>query len=79
MVQNATYSFLDVQCAVTGPGGQFSISEGGIAEEGITIEYEGSRYRDVRHAPLERRPLIATGVASLIDLVHAPDLPGDRR
>lgn len=47
--------------------------------QGITIEYEGSRYRDVRHAPLERRPLIATGVASLIDLVHAPDLPGDRR
>ncbi len=40
MVQNATYSFLDVQCAVTGPGGQFSISEGGIAEEGITIEYD---------------------------------------
>lgn len=34
-----TYSFLDVQCAIVGPGGSFSIGSGsGAAEEGITIE-----------------------------------------
>jgi Protein of unknown function (DUF3277) len=33
-----TYSFLDVQAAITGPGGAFSIGAGsGNAEEGITI------------------------------------------
>lgn len=31
------YSFLDCQCAMTGPGGTFSLSEGGVAEEGITV------------------------------------------
>jgi len=38
--------------------------------QGITLEYEGSRYRDVRHAPLERRPLGPTGVTSYVDLVY---------
>ncbi|KAA2237671.1 phage protein [Salinarimonas soli] len=35
----ATYSFLDVQAAIVGPGGSFSLSgeEAGVAEEGITI------------------------------------------
>lgn len=32
-----SYSFLDVHCAIVGPGGAFTISEGGIAEEGITV------------------------------------------
>jgi hypothetical protein len=36
----ATYSFLDTQVAITGPGGSFNIggSGAGNAEEGITIE-----------------------------------------
>ena len=34
---SGAYSFLDVQCAMTGPGGTFSLSEGGVAEEGITV------------------------------------------
>jgi hypothetical protein len=34
-----TYSFLDTQAAIVGPGGAFSLGAGaGIAEEGITIE-----------------------------------------
>lgn len=32
------YSFVDVQAAIEGPGGNFSVSEGGVAKEGITIE-----------------------------------------
>lgn len=35
---SATYSFADTLCAITGPGGNFSLSEGGIADEGITVE-----------------------------------------
>ncbi len=35
----ATYSFLDTQVAITGPGGSFSMGAGaGAAEEGITVE-----------------------------------------
>lgn len=35
----ATYSFLDVQAAISGPGGAFSIGQGaGAAEEGISVE-----------------------------------------
>lgn len=34
----ATYSFLDVQATIVGPGGSFSIgSSAGVAEEGITV------------------------------------------
>lgn len=34
-----TYSFLDVQAAIVGPGGGFSLGSGaGAAEEGITID-----------------------------------------
>jgi hypothetical protein len=40
----ATYSFLDVNVAITDPAGSFSISPGGgIAEEGITIAMEGDK------------------------------------
>ncbi len=36
----STYSFLDVQCGITGPGGTFSLgSDAGAAEEGITIAF----------------------------------------
>lgn len=36
------YSFLDVQAAIVGPGGGFSIGVGAaVAEEGITIDYTG--------------------------------------
>lgn len=36
----ATYSFLDTQCAIQGPGGSFTIGgpASGSAEEGITVE-----------------------------------------
>ena len=38
MPQNVTYSFLDVQASITGPGGAFSLGNGaGNAEEGITV------------------------------------------
>jgi hypothetical protein len=34
----ATYSFLDVQASIVGPGGAFSIgTSSGVAEEGITV------------------------------------------
>lgn len=37
-----TYSFLDVQASITGPGAAFSLGSGsGAAEEGITIEPVG--------------------------------------
>lgn len=39
-MQPATYSFLDVVAAITGPGGAFPLGSGsGAAEEGITVEY----------------------------------------
>lgn len=39
MTTPQTYSFLDVQASITGPGGAFSIGSGaGAAEEGITVE-----------------------------------------
>jgi hypothetical protein len=35
----ATYSFIDVQASITGPGGSFQLGYGsGTAEEGITVE-----------------------------------------
>lgn len=34
---NRTYSFMDVMCSVQGPGGSFMLSEGGVANEGISI------------------------------------------
>jgi hypothetical protein len=35
----STYSFLNVQATITGPGGSFNIGQGaGVSEEGITIE-----------------------------------------
>lgn len=33
-----TYSFADVTCSITGPGGSYLLSEQGVADEGITIE-----------------------------------------
>lgn len=37
-----TYSFLDTNAAIVGPGGSFSLGAGaGIAKEGITIEQAG--------------------------------------
>lgn len=38
-----TYSFLDAQSAISGPGGSFSLSGVGNAEEGITFEMEGDK------------------------------------
>lgn len=34
---SAVYSFLDTHCAISGPGGSFTLT-GGAAKEGITIE-----------------------------------------
>ncbi|MGG6461398.1 phage structural protein [Solilutibacter silvestris] len=39
-----TYSFLNVQAAITGPGGSFNIGQGaGVTDEGITIEPTGDK------------------------------------
>lgn len=40
-----TYSFLDVQAAISGPGGNFPLAgdESGNAEEGVTIEPTGDK------------------------------------
>ncbi|QEE24524.1 DUF3277 family protein [Rhodanobacter glycinis] len=39
-----TYSFLNVQATITGPGGSFSIGNGsGTSEEGITVEMAGDK------------------------------------
>lgn len=39
MAASHTYSFLDVQCAIAGPGGVISLGgDGGAAKEGITVE-----------------------------------------
>lgn len=40
-----TYSFLDVQAAISGPGGNFPLAgdESGNSEEGITIEPTGDK------------------------------------
>jgi len=37
-MQAATYSFLDVKAAITGPGGNVLLSGSANAEEGITVE-----------------------------------------
>jgi len=37
--KNWAYSFEDVTCSITGPGGEFSLSDGGVANEGITLEF----------------------------------------
>lgn len=42
MARNS-YSFLDFQAAIVGPGGAFSLSNVGNAEEGITIAPTGDR------------------------------------
>lgn len=34
---NGTYSFLDIQAAISGPGGDFDLGASGVSEEGITI------------------------------------------
>lgn len=39
MSQSNTYSFLNVQATIVGPGGSFNIGQGaGVSEEGITID-----------------------------------------
>ena len=41
---DGTYSFIDVQASITGPGGSFSLGYGsGNAEEGITIVTAGDK------------------------------------
>lgn len=40
----ATYSFLNCQAGISGPGGSFSIgSDAGVADEGITIDPAGDK------------------------------------
>ncbi len=40
----ATYSFIDTQASITGPGGTFDLGSGaGVAEEGIDIEMAGDK------------------------------------
>ena len=37
-----TYSFLDVKVGFAGPTGVFSLSKGGVADEGITFAPDGN-------------------------------------
>lgn len=37
-----TYSFLDVRCAIAGPGLVASLSDGGTADEGISFAFNGN-------------------------------------
>lgn len=40
----STYSFLDTQASIVGPGGSFNLGHGaGVAEEGIDIEPNGDK------------------------------------
>lgn len=39
---SSTYSFLNTFCAITGPGGSFSIKDG-VSEEGITFTPRGEK------------------------------------
>lgn len=42
MAQNYVYSFLNFQCAITGPGGSINLGQGsGAADEGITFAPNG--------------------------------------
>ena len=34
---NNVYSFLDISATISGPGGNFSLTQGGVAKEGIVI------------------------------------------
>lgn len=44
MSTGKTYSFLNVQATIAGPGGNFNIgADAGVAEEGITIETAGDK------------------------------------
>lgn len=36
-VQFGAYSFFDVNASITGPGGSFSLSQGGLSDEGISL------------------------------------------
>lgn len=40
---NNAYSFLDAQVALVGPNGAVSLSNGGIADEGVSYEMEGDK------------------------------------
>lgn len=37
-IQNHAYSFLDVTASIEGPGGSGTLSGGGVADEGISVE-----------------------------------------
>ena len=37
MLQAGTYSFLDVQCSLKGPGGAFDVASAGVSDESIRI------------------------------------------
>ncbi len=39
----STYSFIDTVASISGPGGNFSLSDGGVADEGITIARTGDK------------------------------------
>lgn len=39
MANSRAYSFANIVCAIAGPGGSFSLSAGGVANEGITLSF----------------------------------------
>jgi len=69
----STTSKAEIRCDV--PAGQLRrlneivISAAPCVIRGVTLDYNGKRFRDVRYAPLARRPL-SRPVVSYIDLVY---------
>ena len=43
MLKNPTYSFIDVNATLTGPGASLLLSESGVADEGIDFQYSGEK------------------------------------
>lgn len=72
---NNTYSFLDVQAAIVGPGGSFSLSDGGIAEEGISIarvEDVGTMVAGADGTPMHSLHAAKTGTVTIRLLKTSP-------
>lgn len=42
-VQSGAYSFLDMNCAIKGPGGSFDVASGGLSSEGVRISMSSDK------------------------------------
>jgi hypothetical protein len=62
------YSFLDVSCSISGPGGMFSLSGQGVADEGITIEPVGDKNTMTTGADGEGMHSLSASTASTVTI-----------